>query len=90
MHEKIMKILRDLWCEADNQTWDLGRVLGTVGFLQYFFTGSWSVIFHGDKFDWQASGIGVASMFAGFGALIYFKDKEKKPDAPVIIPAKSA
>lgn len=76
----MMKVLRDFWCESDNATWDLGRVLGTLGFLQYFFTGSWAVIVHGDKFDWQAAGTGVGLMFAGFGALIALKDREKGPN----------
>lgn len=72
-----MKLLRDLFAEADNSTWDLGRILGAIAFTQYLGYGLNAYVIHNQVFDPVSAGTGLAAMMAGFGAMILMKGKEQ-------------
>ena len=74
----MKKFFTDLFTEADGVTWDLGRVAGTVAFLQYLGYGLYAYVFKGQVFDPQASGLGLAALMAGYGGMIWAKAKETK------------
>lgn len=73
----MRKLVRDLFTEADNQTWDLGRVQGTIGFAVFLGLSVWAYGVHGDKFDPQSWGIGFGSVSLAFGGMIWMKGKEQ-------------
>lgn len=72
----MMKFIADLFTESDGKTWDLGRCLGALAFLQYLGYGLYAYVFKGQVFDPQAAGIGLTTMMGGFGAMILMKGKE--------------
>ena len=72
-----MKLVIDLFTEADGKTWDLGRVQGTVAFAAYLLTMTWAYVWRGQAFDPQAVGIGLAAVMAGYGGMIWMKGKEQ-------------
>jgi hypothetical protein len=74
----MMKFFMDLFTESDNVTWDLGRVLGSIAFLQYLGYGLDAYVIRGQMFDPISAGSGLAAMMAGFGAMILMKGKETK------------
>lgn len=77
----MKKFFRDLFTEADNTTFDLGRVQGTLAFASYLFYAFWAYVIKGQSFDPQTAGIGLAAVMAGYGGMIWMKGKEaeKKP-----------
>lgn len=74
MKAALYKFVRDLFTEADNETWDLGRVQGTVAFAAYLV--ALLIATAQGKFEAQAAGIGLAAVMAGYGGMIFLKGKE--------------
>jgi hypothetical protein len=72
-----MKLLRDLFCESDNATWDLGRIMSAGVVLTFLGLAISAYGFKNEHFDPQAFGIGIGSALAAFGAAIMLKDREK-------------
>ena len=72
-----MKLIRDLFTEADNETWDFGRVQAAI-FAGAFLACSFNAyIIRGQLFDPQTFGIGLGSITLALGGMIAWKDKEK-------------
>lgn len=80
MYDKIMGFIRTflthLFTEADNLTFDLGRVLWGAGGL-VFFGLSIFAIFKGQSFDPISWGTGFGGVLAGGGASLAIKSREK-------------
>lgn len=74
-----MKFVRDLFTESDGTTWDLGRLIGTLAFLQYLGYGLNAYVIRGQIFDAAACATGLTLMMAGYGGMILMKGKEATP-----------
>lgn len=72
-----MNFFKDLFTEADNQTWDLGRFQWLVGTVVFFSLSFWAYGFRGQAFDPVTWGAGFGAVLAAGGGMIWMKDKEK-------------
>lgn len=72
-----MKLLNDLFTEADNQTFDMKRLLWSVGVVSGLgFQGY--AIFKGQTFSIQDFGIGLGAMLAAGGAALSMNRKAEQ------------
>lgn len=71
------KLITDLFTESDNETWDLGRVQGTIAFGCFLFYSFWAYVVRNQTFDPQTFGIGFGAVATGYGAMIWMKGKEQ-------------
>ncbi len=71
-----MKFVRELFTEADNTTWDLGRLQWFVGTLVFFALSGWAYGWRGQTFDPVSWGTGLGAVLAAGGGMIWMKDKE--------------
>lgn len=77
-----MNLLLNLFAEADNKTWDFGRLQWFVGTLVYFGLSLYAYCWKGQPFDPVMWGTGFASVMAGGGAMIWMKGKEPDVRTP--------
>jgi len=77
-----MGVIKQAFSGADNDTWDIGRILWAIGTL-VFLGISWDAYVHrGQAFAPQDFGIGLGSLLSGGGAALWLKAKtEPKPHA---------
>ena len=74
-----MSVLQNLFTEADNATWDVGRCQWAAGTVVFFALSLYSYIYRQQPFDPIAWGTGFGAVMAAGGAMIWMKGKE--PDA---------
>ena len=72
----LAKMFRNLLTEADNQTFDLGRVLWGLGGLVFFGLSIHAYIYMHDHFDPIGWGAGFGGYLTGGGASIAIKSRE--------------
>lgn len=77
MANGVGKFFKDLFTESDGETWDLGRVQGTIAFAVYLSVSFWAYSVQGQKFDGQNFGVGLAAVMVGYGGMVMLKDKER-------------
>ena len=71
-----MKFISNMFTEADNVTWDLGRVQWFVGTVVFFALSAWAYGYKGQAFDPVSWGGGLAAVLAAGGGMIWMKSKE--------------
>lgn len=67
-----MKVLRDFFTCADNQTYDLGRALWAAGVI-VFLGATVYAIYKGQQWDAIAYGTGFGAVLAAGGAALWLK-----------------
>lgn len=72
-----MNLLYNLFAEADNKTWDLGRLQWFVGTVVFFSLSVYAYWWNKQVFDPVLWGTGFASVMAGGGAMLWMKGKEQ-------------
>lgn len=65
-----MKCVKDCFTERDNQTIDLKRLLWAAGTLWFMAQDSFAVLWKGQAFDPQATGIGLTGIITAGGAAV--------------------
>lgn len=81
MFAKAIKVLQDLFTEADNAVVDLKRVAAAGGISTYCFAVIHSVALNHQVVDFQSLGLGTAAMIASVGGSLALGAKaESKPD----------
>lgn len=73
-----MNCLRDLLTEANNTTWDVGRLQWAAGTVVFFALSIFAYAFKGQQFDPVTWGAGFGAVMAAGGAMIWMKNKETK------------
>lgn len=73
-----MKFIRDVFTEADDATWDLGRFQWFVGTVVYFCLSGWAYIVKGQVFEPVTWGAGLAAVLAAGGGMVWMKSHETK------------
>jgi hypothetical protein len=72
-----MKFFRDLFTERNNETYDLVRVLATLGFFMFVFLCVYEMINHCHDFQlFEASG-GMAAILAAIGGSVGYKARSE-------------
>lgn len=83
----LYKLIKDVFTETDNDTFDFVRILASVAVIVGLYLQVYSIVVQQHTFDMNTFGIGVAALFAGLAAALGFKketsidnssDKEKK------------
>ena len=69
-------VLKDLFTESDNETWDVGRLQWAVGTIVYFALSAYAYVWKGQPFDPIAWGTGFGAVMAGGGGMVWMKGKE--------------
>ena len=72
-----MKFVKECFTEADNETWDIGRVLWVMGTLTYIIVSAHAGWLHPDHWDMQSFGVGLGAVLAAGGGMIWMKGKEQ-------------
>lgn len=73
MMEKIKKFLSHLFTEADNNTFDLTKILAFISIIVGLSMVVFSVVKNAQPFVFQDFGIGVGALFTGLGVALGFK-----------------
>lgn len=76
------RFITDLFTEADNDTWDLGRIMWALGVVMFF---GLSVMAYGvfrQAFDPITFGTGFAAVLGAGGGMIWMKSKEQEKPKP--------
>lgn len=73
MIETIKGWVKQLLTGKDNETLDIGRIMGGGSFLFGHFMEGWRVFVQGKDFDMQAYAIGVTALLAGLGVMLGLK-----------------
>lgn len=74
----MKEALLNLVTGKDNQTHDLIRWLGLLGFIQALALQAYVVIWRGQPFDLQAFGVGLGALLVTVGAALGMK-KDTEP-----------
>lgn len=77
MMEKIKKFLSHLFTEADNNTFDLTKILAFLSIVVGLSLSIVSVVINAQTFVFQDFGIGVGALFTGLGVALGFKKESK-------------
>lgn len=76
----MMKFLRHAFTGADNQTWDIGRILWAKMCFVYCFVSGWHT-YHTGIFDPQSWAIGAGTILAAGGGSLALKAKTEPQNA---------
>lgn len=71
-------VFKQLLTQADNETWDVGRVQWAIGVAVYFLLSAFAYVYKGQPFDPMAWGTGFGAVMAGGGGMIWLKRSEEK------------
>jgi len=73
----MLKLLKDIFTEDDNQTYCAARVCGVSAVFGYLGA-AYFHIFHGQPMDFSQLGIGCAAVLGGAGAFVSLKAATQK------------
>jgi ABC-type uncharacterized transport system permease subunit len=66
-------MMKKLFTEKDNETYDITKVLATTAVLVGLFLAVYAVVINHNTFDMVAFGTGIGLLFSGTAALLKFK-----------------
>lgn len=73
-----MNLVKQLFTEADNTTWDVGRFQWAAGTVVFFLLSLFAYGYKGQPFDPVLWGTGFGAIMAAGGGMIWAKAKETK------------
>ncbi len=71
-----MALIKNLFTESDNATWDVGRFQWAAGTVVFFVLSLYAYIYKGQTFDPTTWGAGFGAVMASGGAMIWMKGRE--------------
>jgi hypothetical protein len=66
------KVIKDIYTESDNETWDLSKMLATASIVSAILLNAYTV-YKGSDFNMQDFGIGMGALFGGVGVALGMK-----------------
>lgn len=80
----MIKFVKDLFTERDNQTWDLNRLMFAVGVFSFLGMAIYSIAFNKQVFNWLDAGGGMGAVLgAGAGGLALNRKNQNGADPAV-------